>query len=85
MLYLIWCIATVPGDINAFTMDIKQCKDREGVMKSLLLLPVLLFLVGGCTTTYTHPAKSPMELEQDRLECEQIAQQSLAARGFENC
>jgi hypothetical protein len=42
-------------------------------------------LVGGCTTTYIHPAKSPMELEQDRLECEQIAQQSLAARGFENC
>ena len=75
----------VTGDINAFTMNNIQCKDREGIMKSLLLLPFLLFLVGGCTTTYNHPAKSPMEFDQDRLECEQIARQSLAARGVEDC
>jgi len=85
VLYLIWCIATVIGDVNAFTMDNIQCKDREGIMKSMLLLPFLLFLVGGCTTTYNHPAKSPIEFDQDRLECEQIARQSLAARGVEDC
>jgi len=54
-------------------------------MKTLLLVPLVLFLAGGCATTYNHPAKTPAEFEQDRVECEQIARQSLAARGIEDC
>jgi hypothetical protein len=56
-----------------------------GIMKHLLLLPALLFLILGCTTTYYHPSKSPQEFDQDRVECEQIVRQSMAAQGIENC
>jgi hypothetical protein len=54
-------------------------------MKSLLLVIILVFLAGGCTTTYNHPSKRPADFEQDRVECEQFARQSLAARGIEDC
>ncbi|MBS1233346.1 MAG: hypothetical protein H6R42_1000 [Nitrospirae bacterium] len=54
-------------------------------MKHLLLLSVLLFLILGCTTTYYHPSKSPQEFDQDRVECEQLVRQSMAAQGIENC
>jgi PBP1b-binding outer membrane lipoprotein LpoB len=54
-------------------------------MKTLLLVTILIFLAAGCATTYTHPTKSPSEFEKDRLECEQVAIKSLAARGVEDC
>lgn len=54
-------------------------------MKILVLMLMVMFLVGGCATTYDHPTKSPAAFEQDRLECEQIARQSLAARGIDDC
>jgi hypothetical protein len=54
-------------------------------MNTLLLVPIIMFLAVGCATTYTHPTKNPLELDQDRLDCEQIAKQSLAARGVEDC
>jgi len=54
-------------------------------MKTLLSVLILLMLVMGCTTVYNHPTKSPQEFEQDRLECEQFAKQSLAARGIDDC
>jgi hypothetical protein len=63
----------------------ERTNEKEGRMKTLLLLPVLLFLAWGCTTTYGHQTKGPAEFEQDRLECEQIVRQSMAAQGIENC
>ncbi|HEX3008884.1 MAG TPA: hypothetical protein VHO90_14870, partial [Bacteroidales bacterium] len=44
------------------------------------LFPALL-LLGGCATTYTHPAKSSSQFERDRAACESIARKKLAARG----
>jgi hypothetical protein len=54
-------------------------------VKTLLLVSIIMLLAGGCATTYTHPTKGPLEFDQDSLDCEQIAKQSLAARGVEDC
>ncbi|OPY80544.1 MAG: hypothetical protein A4E65_01419 [Syntrophorhabdus sp. PtaU1.Bin153] len=45
------------------------------------LVPAIL-LLGGCTTTYTHPTKSLSQFERDRAECERMARKKLAARGI---
>ena len=54
-------------------------------MKTLLPVLIVLMLVMGCTTIYNHPTKSPQEFEQDRLECEHVAREILAARGIDDC
>jgi hypothetical protein len=54
-------------------------------MKVLLSVLILLMFAWGCATTYDHPSKSAQAFEQDRLECEQVARQSLAAQGIEDC
>ena len=54
-------------------------------MKSFLAVALLALLIVGCTTTYNHTTKSPAQFEQDRAECEQIARQSLAAQGIDDC
>jgi hypothetical protein len=54
-------------------------------MKILLVATLLTLSIGGCTTTYYHATKGPAEYAQDRVECEQIARQSLAAQGIDDC
>jgi len=54
-------------------------------MKTLLSVLILLMFVWGCTTTYNHPTKGALEFEPDRLECEHVARQTLAARGIDDC
>ncbi|MGD9578461.1 MAG: hypothetical protein AB7Y74_09435 [Syntrophorhabdus sp.] len=54
-------------------------------MKTLLSVVILLIFLLGCTTVYNHPTKGPQEFEKDRLECEHVAKQILAARGVDNC
>ena len=45
------------------------------------LLPAL-FLVGGCATTYTHPAKGATQFEKDRATCERTARKTLEKKGI---
>jgi len=54
-------------------------------MKTLLSVFILVMFLLGCTTVYNHPTKGPQEFEQDRVECEHIARQILAARGIDDC
>jgi len=54
-------------------------------MKTLLSVLILLMFLLGCTTVYNHPTKSPQEFEKDRLECEHVAREILAARGIDDC
>lgn len=54
-------------------------------MKNLWSVLILVIFLLGCTTFYNHPTKSPQEFEKDRLECEHLARQILAARGIDDC
>ncbi|MBP8745872.1 MAG: hypothetical protein KBH86_12205 [Syntrophorhabdus sp.] len=54
-------------------------------MKAFLPAFILLMFVLGCTAVYNHPTKGPQEFEKDRLECEHVARQTLAARGIDDC
>jgi PBP1b-binding outer membrane lipoprotein LpoB len=54
-------------------------------MKILLAVALTALVIGGCTTTYYHATKGPADYAQDRAECEQIARQSLAAQGIDDC
>jgi hypothetical protein len=56
-------------------------KGRMIINKMLWFLPVL-FLCGGCATTFTHPSKGPDEFERDRAACERVSRQKLAAKGI---
>lgn len=55
------------------------------IMKTLLSVLILVMFLLGCTTVYNHPTKGPQEFEKDRLECEHVAKQILAARGIDDC
>jgi hypothetical protein len=54
------------------------------MMKPTLWLFLLLFLLGGCAITYTHPTKSAKDFEKDQRECELIAKKALVAKGIPN-
>ena len=55
------------------------------IMKTVMPMLILLMFLLGCTTVYNHPTKSPQEFEKDRLECEHVAREILAARGIDDC
>ncbi len=50
------------------------------IVKPTLLLSLILFLLGSCAITYTHPTKNLNDFERDKKECESIAKKTLAAR-----
>jgi hypothetical protein len=54
------------------------------MMKPTLWLLLLLFLLGGCAITYTHPTKSAKDFEKDQRECDLIAKKALVAKGIPN-
>jgi hypothetical protein len=54
------------------------------MMKPTLWLLLLLFLLGGCAITYTHPTKSAKDFEKDKQACELIAKKALVAKGIPN-
>lgn len=49
-------------------------------MKKFLIL-ILVGLLYGCATTYTHPTKTQEDFTRDKYECEQIATQYAANYG----
>ncbi len=51
-------------------------------VRLFLLLFLLLFFLGGCAITYTHPTKSTKDFERDNQECERLARKTLAAKGI---
>ncbi len=74
---------SISHDGNA--QSVQRNLPMGGIMKTLLSVVILLIFLLGCTTVYNHPTKGPQEFEKDRLECEHVAKQILAARGVDNC
>ena len=52
------------------------------MIKPILLLFLILILLGGCTTTYTHPSKGANDFDRDKESCELAARKTLAAQGI---
>jgi hypothetical protein len=67
------------------TQSVQRKLPIGDIMKTLLSVLILLIFLLGCTTVYNHPTKSPQEFEKDRLECEHVAKQILAAQGIDGC
>jgi len=51
-------------------------------MKKVFFLFVVLLILVGCSTVYTHSSKGNQGFERDKRECDAYAKRILASRGI---